>query len=182
MVLTGIQHLGASLTYGKGRIIKARVATSPCWATQCFIILVAILETRSWLFKHCLAVTFANQAKRADQKAKFPMKSPPALFLTAHLKSCTVGRSWSRRSVLAPSQPGWRWGGLEHPLLPSCCGQSQPQVLVPETEEEEPDWGRSWLSWAPNKVSGVWGPVGPAAWKLQVQNKPSPSKQNSIRL
>lgn len=105
------------------------------------------------------------------------LRSPPALFLTAHLKSCTVGRSWSRRSILAPFQPGWRWGGLEHRSLQ----QSQPQVLVPETRRRRSQiWGRSWLSWAPNKVSGVWGPVGPAAWKLQVQN--SPSKQNSIRL
>lgn len=34
--------------------------------------------------------------------------------------------------------------------------ESHPQVSAPETqEEEEPDWGRSWLSWAP-KEALVW--------------------------
>lgn len=43
---------------------------------------------------------------------------PPALSPSANLKSCTVGRSRSKRSILAPSQLGWGCEGPEHRSLP----------------------------------------------------------------
>lgn len=107
------------------------------------------------------------------------LRSPPALFLTAHLKSCTVGgHGADALSWLPPNQAG---AGKAWNTAPPASSHNLKFKFLKHGGGGA-RWGRSWLSWAPNKVSDVWGPVGPATWKLQVQNRPSPSKQNSIRL